>query len=61
MSIFGTIIFQLVEWIGFDKNLLKERKHSAFDTLGLAYQAEKSRHTVHEKPCVRIETYHRLK
>lgn len=56
MSIFGTIIFQLVEWIGFDKNLLKERKHFAFNTLGLAYQAKKSRHAVHEKPYARIKT-----
>lgn len=50
VTIFGIIVFHLVERIAFIKKSLKEALMYGADMLGFAYPALHTRHEVHGKP-----------
>jgi hypothetical protein len=46
ITAYGMIIFQLVDWIGFDNSHLSVDRENGNDMLGFAFQAIPSRHEV---------------
>lgn len=50
ITIYGIIVFQLVERIAFIKKSLKKALMYGADKLGFAYPALRTRHDVPEKP-----------
>lgn len=55
ITIYGIIVFQLVERIAFIKKPLKEALMYGTDMLGFAYPALRTRHEVHGKPYLQEE------
>lgn len=55
ITIYGIIVFQLVERIAFIKKSLKEELMYGADMLGFAYLALRTRHEVHGKPYLQEE------
>lgn len=55
ITIYGIIVFQLVERIAFIKKSLKEALMYGADMSGFAYPALRTRHEVHGKPYLQEE------
>lgn len=55
VTIFGIIVFHLVERIAFIKKSLKQALMYGADMLGFAYPALRTRHEVHVKPYLQEE------
>lgn len=55
ITIYGIIVFQLVERIAFIKNSLKQALMYGADMLGFAYPALRTRHEVHGEPYLQEE------
>lgn len=55
ITIYGIIVFQLVERIAFIKKSLKEALMYGADMLGFAYPVLRTRHEVHGKPYLQEE------